>query len=276
MASNGSELAIERRSGGWWPDDNYSSVLTVSYSDVRGGEDAVYFDRGPDPWPVPLPGTLEWGKGNMDIDPLFVDTGTGDYHLRFGSACVDVGTNSPEGGLEIVDLDGNARVIDGDSDGEAVVDMGVYESFAPDVSYMATIPNEFVYHVFESWPNPEDQILQIRNIGPDGFDWQIQEDCQWLEIWPTSGRIEMRWFCRWIKQSLKPGVTTVSCQFQVNRWPIVHKRWKLNYMFISMAQRSCLFNTKPSKRLSTELLPARPLWLLRERIMRTSISRVRT
>ena len=188
-ARNGSELAIGSGSGGWWPDDDYSSVLTVSYSDVRGGEDAVYANLG-DPNPSgPGPGTLEWGEGNIDIDPLFVDAGDGDYHLRFGSACVDAGTNSPEGGLGMVDLDGKPRVLDGDSDGAAVVDMGVYESFAPDVPYMATIPNEFVFHVFEGGPNPVEGVLQIRNIGPEGFSWEILEDCDWLEAWPVSGEV---------------------------------------------------------------------------------------
>jgi len=189
-ASNGPELAID--SGGWWlfDDYDYSSVLTVSHSDVRGGEDAVvYFIRGePSPFP-PGPGTLEWGQGNIDIDPMFVDAGGSDHHLQLGSVCVDAGTNSPAGGLAVVDLDGNSRVIDGDSDGTAVVDMGAYESFAPEAPYIAVIPNEIIFHVFENGPNPAEQVLQIRNIGPDSFNWEILEDCEWLEVSPTSGWI---------------------------------------------------------------------------------------
>lgn len=64
--------------------------------------------------------------GNKDVDPLFVDPEKGDYHLQPDSLCIDKGTNDvPE--LPEKDMDGKPRIIDGDGDGEAVVDMGVYE-----------------------------------------------------------------------------------------------------------------------------------------------------
>ncbi|GAH89452.1 unnamed protein product, partial [marine sediment metagenome] len=42
------------------------STLTVSYSDVQGGEDAVYID------PTDPCCTLSWGPGNIDADPCFI------------------------------------------------------------------------------------------------------------------------------------------------------------------------------------------------------------
>jgi hypothetical protein len=63
----------------------------------------------------------------INLDPLFVDAAGGDYHLQAGSPCIDAGSNSllPEG--MATDLDGNPRIVDGDGDVTATVDMGAYE-----------------------------------------------------------------------------------------------------------------------------------------------------
>lgn len=63
-------------------------------------------------------------NGNIRRDPLLV--GGEDYHLRRGSPCVDAGTNSsPE--LPDNDFEGDPRIIDGNNDGTAMVDMGADE-----------------------------------------------------------------------------------------------------------------------------------------------------
>jgi predicted outer membrane repeat protein len=76
------------------------------------------------------------GMGNIDADPLFVDQGyrdvngvwiEGDYHLVFGSPCIDAGDPNYIAEPNETDLDGNQRVLDGDDDGIPVVDMGAYE-----------------------------------------------------------------------------------------------------------------------------------------------------
>ena len=51
------------------------------------------------------------GTGNIDEDPIFAFAD--DVHLMPGSPCIDAGTNSPPGGLPVVDQDGNARLLDG-------------------------------------------------------------------------------------------------------------------------------------------------------------------
>lgn len=103
--------------------------MTVSYSDVQGGQSAV---GGM--------GTLNWGDGNIDEDPLFVDPDGADgivgneddnMRLRAGSPCVDAGDNSAVPPSVTVDLDGNPRVVDGNGDGTAVVDVGAYEAPKP-------------------------------------------------------------------------------------------------------------------------------------------------
>jgi hypothetical protein len=82
------------------------SAPDVTYSDIEGG----YI-----------------GKGNIDQDPLFVDPVTGDFHLGSGSPCIDAGSNDAPG-LPPYDFEGDPRMMDGDRDGTATVDMGVDEA----------------------------------------------------------------------------------------------------------------------------------------------------
>jgi hypothetical protein len=78
------------------------------------------------------------GTGNLvDVDPLFADAGTGDYHLTVGSPVIDQG-DPAAGAPEDLDLDGAARVVDGDFDGVLVRDMGAFE-FADTTAPQTTI-----------------------------------------------------------------------------------------------------------------------------------------
>jgi hypothetical protein len=78
---------------------------TITCSDIQGG------------WP---------GTGNLNVDPMFADPNLGDLRLRAGSPCIDAGDNAAAN-LQALDLAGRPRVIDGDDDDVAVVDMGAYE-----------------------------------------------------------------------------------------------------------------------------------------------------
>jgi hypothetical protein len=86
------------------------------------------------------------GTGNADTDPCFVDPNSGDYRLVTGSPAIDTGDNNSvpadstdldgDGNTtELIpwDLDGNPRLVDGDRDRVAVVDMGAYEAFIPPI-----------------------------------------------------------------------------------------------------------------------------------------------
>ncbi|MCI5180732.1 MAG: hypothetical protein D3911_15730 [Candidatus Electrothrix sp. AW3_4] len=65
-------------------------------------------------------------QDNLDINPLFADPTNGNYRLSASSPLIDVGLNNAPS-LPQVDLDGNNRIMDGDNDGTAHVDIGAYE-----------------------------------------------------------------------------------------------------------------------------------------------------
>ena len=68
--------------------------------------------------------------GNISADPLFINPTQGDYHLQQGSPSIDAGDNLTPN-LPDTDIDGDPRILDGDGDGTAIVDMGIDEFLAP-------------------------------------------------------------------------------------------------------------------------------------------------
>ena len=97
--------------------------VTVSYSDIEGGQAGVRID--PDM-------LLNWGSGNIDADPNFIDGGrwddagtpmypdddffiSGDYHIPPQSPCVDAGDNNPVPAW-LKDIDGQQRIFNGTVD----------------------------------------------------------------------------------------------------------------------------------------------------------------
>ena len=82
-APAGTEMWIGQRSGS-------SAVLTISYSDVKGGMASVYVGPG---------SILNWGAGMIDNNPLLRSPGAGDFHLMSAacgdpddSPCIDTGS----------------------------------------------------------------------------------------------------------------------------------------------------------------------------------------
>ncbi len=63
------------------------------------------------------------GANDISAAPDFV---AGSYHLRATSPCIDAGTNGASG-LPSTDFEGDTRVLDGNGDGSAIVDIGADE-----------------------------------------------------------------------------------------------------------------------------------------------------
>jgi len=65
-------------------------------------------------------------NGNISADPKFVSNAS-NFKLKTGSPAIDAGTNSAPN-LPLQDLSGLSRIVDGNADGTATIDMGVFEA----------------------------------------------------------------------------------------------------------------------------------------------------
>jgi hypothetical protein len=102
--------------------DDSGLTSSVSFCDVQGGRQGIYVEDQPP--------EFQWGLGNIDADPRFVDPdggdniiGTEDDNLRLlpDSPCINKGDNTAVPPTVLTDLDGNPRIVNG------TVDMGAYE-----------------------------------------------------------------------------------------------------------------------------------------------------
>jgi hypothetical protein len=90
--------------------------FTIGFNDVFSGAGPAYAGLVPDQTGI---------NGNISRDPGFVDSGSGNYRLAAGSACIGAGDDSAPN-LPPSDLDGKSRITRGRG-GVAHVDIGAYE-----------------------------------------------------------------------------------------------------------------------------------------------------
>jgi parallel beta-helix repeat protein len=124
------------------------STLTISYSDVEGGEEAVFVDEGC---------TIDWGLGMIDTDPLFRDPVAEDFHLMaiacgdsLDSPCIDAGhPDSVDVTLDCEHGHGTVRA-----------DMGAFGGRgSPPTSIKESQPRKTIqlprnFSLFQNYPNP--------------------------------------------------------------------------------------------------------------------------
>jgi hypothetical protein len=102
-----------------------ATSIQISYCNIQGDKANIISDENC---------TVEWGQGNIDADPNFVNSGSltasegftaGDYHLLDDSPCIDAG--DPEFITEPseTDIDGNPRI------SGVKIDMGADEYVPP-------------------------------------------------------------------------------------------------------------------------------------------------
>jgi hypothetical protein len=105
--------------------------ISVTRSDY-----GVALGEPPPPMTAGIPGSIGFGGGNVNVDPLFANRAGGDYSLLTGSPVIDaagadpIDTANSESGS---DRAGGARIVDGNGDGAAARDMGAFE-FVPPVA----------------------------------------------------------------------------------------------------------------------------------------------
>jgi len=125
----------------------------ITYSDIRGG----------------FPGV-----GNIDEIPMFVDFTNHDYHLQQTvSPCIDAGTNSAS--LPATDFEGDGRVLDGDNDGTATVDMGADEHvYTPPKTLTSgqsqtgsVTQGHFVYYQIAASASDTQLLVELTNLSDD-------------------------------------------------------------------------------------------------------------
>ncbi|UCG49459.1 MAG: right-handed parallel beta-helix repeat-containing protein [Phycisphaerales bacterium] len=128
--------------------------------------------------------SLPEASGIVDGEPLF--SFEGDHHPLLPSACIDQGSNAPAVGLPPTDKDGNPRPLWALLGRFAIADIGAYEYNIgwPSIA-LSTEALEFVREQFG--PNPEQQLLSIRNCGGNTLKWRISEDSPWMDVVGDSG-----------------------------------------------------------------------------------------
>ncbi len=157
----------------------------ISHCDVRGGEAGVYIHS--DPWG--LWGILNWGEGNIDADPCFLNPGywdanglwvDGDYHLLSDSPCIDAGDPNYIAGPNETDLDGKPRVIGGR------IDMGAYEYLPPILAEVRIVPRTINLTSKGKWITcyislPED--YDVADVDPNSvlLEDEVEPELLWLD-----------------------------------------------------------------------------------------------
>jgi hypothetical protein len=63
--------------------------VSVNYCDVEGGQDGITTNDN---------GSISWLPGNIEIDPLFCNSDSGDFNLAENSPCVGAGENNADMG----------------------------------------------------------------------------------------------------------------------------------------------------------------------------------
>ena len=116
-------------------------------------------------------------NGNFGTNPLIASDG---YHLRYDSPCINAAFPVSDYSGQ-TDIDGQPRVNLGR------VDIGADE-YDPGTAILEASPVKLDVSYGIGGQNPEDDILSISNWGSGTLSWEIMYDCDWLEVWPTSGQ----------------------------------------------------------------------------------------
>jgi len=148
------------------------------------------------------------GPGNITNSPMFVNEAAGDYHLHFGSPCIDTGTDLSS--FITNDIAGTPRPLDGRGAGVPAFDIGAYEfnllatvgtnwlldyGLNPnDPLVFASHPNGVPFTVLQAWiadANPTNvasflEAAAISNVPPVTVYFQSSSSRLYSLVWSTN------------------------------------------------------------------------------------------
>jgi len=137
----------------------FSNSVDIAYSNVYGSQEAIISNSM---------SAVNWLDGNINLNPLFVDTANHNYHLSSKSPCLGAGIDS----IQISDiwsyapkkdLDGNLRP---DPFGSRP-DIGAYESqlFTDILENGNELP--LIFSLYQNYPNPFNSATVIKYSIPN-------------------------------------------------------------------------------------------------------------
>ena len=126
------------------------------------------------------------GTGNIALNPYFASSTAGDYFLSqiaagqtIQSSCVDAGDPASE---LIAGTTRTDSVFD-----EGILDMGYHYFASPPTSIVVVYPNILEFEGMIGGPPLEDQTFIIDNLFTGNLNFTIEENIDWLEVFPMSG-----------------------------------------------------------------------------------------
>jgi uncharacterized delta-60 repeat protein len=154
-----------------------TSRVALNYCDFANGVNDVM-------------GTGTVTKNNCIYEaPQFADAANGNYRLQAASPCIDRGNNSYVPAGVTTDLDGNPRIVDGDDDGIATVDIGAYE-FIPPPPWAKTYGGtdyDYAYSIYQTSDGGYIVAGITYSFGAGGWDfWVLKLNSDGAVAWQKS------------------------------------------------------------------------------------------
>jgi PKD repeat protein len=126
-----------------------SNTIAISHSNIEGGLSSIVTNGN---------GSVIWLNGNMNSDPLFIDSINGDYHLQAISPCIDTGDPSSP-----LDPDGT------------IADMGAYyhDQRVPIAEFVVNDTIGCKYTMFEF---SDQSTIGTMGNSIDSWSWDFDND----------------------------------------------------------------------------------------------------
>lgn len=174
-----------------------TDTLTVSYSDTQGGTDSIITNNH---------GEVVWLAGNINQDPLFVDSGDFPFQINDFSPCIDAGTPDTMGlNLPEYDLAGEIRIFNNR------VDMGAYEwntfvgfeESGKTNSEISCYPNPFTSSITIEYELNKTSVIQLYV-----YDY-LGKLMDRMDLRQTQGKQQIKWNAEGLPTGMYYSVLTI-------------------------------------------------------------------